>query len=356
MIFDIYTIFPGIFTSFLAESLLNKAQAKGLLSFNLINPRDFSDDLHKTVDDRPYGGGPGMVMKPEPLTMALESSLSLFEALPWVVHLSPSGSLLTQKKVRELASRPRIALVCGRYEGIDQRFVDLFANEEISIGDYVINGGEVAAMVIIEAVARLLPGFLGKEESLIEESHSHGLLEHPHYTRPPSFRWREVPKILFSGHHAQVAAYRLAEALEKTRSVRPELLDRPGLEDEVAQALSRPGAPLSGQKRKTMKTAEFQGTSFPVDDEGFLLDPELWSPVWVEMIRQSEDIDEITEEHVEFMMLLREYNQEHGHPPRVRDMTMVTGFKLKFIYELFPSGPGKGACKMAGLSKPDGCA
>jgi tRNA (guanine37-N1)-methyltransferase len=189
-----------------------------------------------------------MVMKPEPLALALESSLSLFEALPWVIHLSPSGTLLTQKKVRELASRPRIALVCGRYEGIDQRFVDLFANEEISIGDYVINGGEVAAMVIIEAVARLLPGFLGKEESLIEESHSHGLLEHPHYTRPPIFRWREVPKILFSGHHAQVAAYRLAEALEKTRSVRPELLNRPELEDEVTQALSRPGAPLSGKK------------------------------------------------------------------------------------------------------------
>jgi tRNA (guanine37-N1)-methyltransferase len=362
MIFDVLTIFPGLFASFLAESLLAKALAKGLLTVNLIDLRDFTSDPHRTVDDRPYGGGPGMVMKPEPLALALESRLKASQEPARVIYLTPAGHTLTQKKLRQLATLPKIALVCGRYEGMDQRFLDLMVDEELSIGDYVLNGGEVPAMVVIEAVARLLPGFLGQGESLIEESHSHGLLEHPHYTRPPVFRGLAVPQILLSGHHAQVAAYRLGESMAKTRRVRPDLLARPELEAETVAVLGRPGAPLADHKapqkelRALMKTVEFNGSTYPVDDEGFLLDAELWDPNWVEMIRVNEDIDEITDDHQELMRLLRAHHQERGLPPRVRDMTMVTGFKLKFIYELFPSGPGKGACKMAGLPKPEGCA
>ncbi|MDR2422696.1 MAG: tRNA (guanosine(37)-N1)-methyltransferase TrmD [Deltaproteobacteria bacterium] len=251
MIFDVVTIFPGLFTSFLAESLLAKALAKGLLAVNLVNPRDFAFDRHRTVDDRPYGGGPGMVMMAEPLALALESRLAPDEAPPKVVYLTPSGRAFDQKKAQELAKLPRLALVCGRYEGVDQRFVDLFVDEEISIGDYVLSGGEVPAMVVVETVARLLPGFLGQAESLAEESHSYGLLEHPHYTRPPEFRGLKVPKILLSGHHAQVAAYRLAEAIAKTRAVRPDLLSRPGQAEETLAALNRPGSPLAAKASPT---------------------------------------------------------------------------------------------------------
>jgi tRNA (guanine37-N1)-methyltransferase len=247
MIFDVLTIFPGLFASFLAESLLAKAILKGLVAVNLVNPRDFAKDRRRTVDDRPYGGGPGMVMSPEPLALALESILKTTEPKPYVAALTPSGQPLCQKKVKSLAQKARIVLVCGRYEGLDQRFLDLFADEEISIGDFVVSGGEVPAMLVIEAVSRLIPGFLGKNESLVEESHSYGLLEHPHYTRPPVFRGLAVPKILLSGHHAQVAAYRLAEAMAKTRAVRPDLLARPEFEEEALAALLRPGSPLSGK-------------------------------------------------------------------------------------------------------------
>ncbi|MDR1394754.1 MAG: tRNA (guanosine(37)-N1)-methyltransferase TrmD [Deltaproteobacteria bacterium] len=245
MIFDILTIFPGLFQSFLAESLLAKALKKDLVSVNLINPRDFTSDPHRTVDDRPYGGGPGMILKPEPVTAALESLNSPDRPSGRIIYLSPSGGLLTQRKVRTLLDYPRLVLICGRYEGLDQRVIDLFVQEEISIGDYVVSGGEVPAMVIIEAVCRLIPGFLGQAESLAEESHSYGLLEHPHFTRPPEFRGLTVPRTLLSGHHAQVAAWRLAEALDKTRRLRPEFLEDPELEKLAAETLSRPASPLA---------------------------------------------------------------------------------------------------------------
>ncbi|MDR0549808.1 MAG: tRNA (guanosine(37)-N1)-methyltransferase TrmD [Deltaproteobacteria bacterium] len=256
MIFDALTIFPGLFTAFLAESLLAKALAKGLLTFNLVNPRDFTKDKRQTVDDRPYGGGPGMVLLAEPLALALESLSQIDPTPSHVIYLTPSGPTLTQAKVQELATKPRLTLVCGRYEGVDQRFVDLFVNEEISIGDYVVSGGEVPAMVVVEAVTRSLPGFLGQSESLREESHSYGLLEHPHYTRPKTFRGLTVPSLLLSGHHAQIAAYRLAEAMAKTRSLRPDLLLRPEFEATALSALTRPGSPLATKtlkKRKALK-------------------------------------------------------------------------------------------------------
>ncbi|MDR1871192.1 MAG: tRNA (guanosine(37)-N1)-methyltransferase TrmD [Deltaproteobacteria bacterium] len=245
MIFEVLTIFPGLFAAFLTESLMAKARAKGLITVNITNLRDFTFDRHRTVDDRPYGGGAGMVLKAEPLALAIESLTKNNTEPLWVIALTPQGTTLTQKKVKDLAAKPRIALVCGRYEGFDQRFLDLFVHEEISIGDYVVNGGEVPAMAVMEAVARLIPGFLGQNESTLEDSFNHSLLEHPHYTRPSTFRGLEVPKILLSGDHAQVAAYRLAEAVAKTKKFRPDLLARPEAFEEALAVFGRPGSPLA---------------------------------------------------------------------------------------------------------------
>lgn len=252
MRFDIVTIFPDLFTSFLSESLMAKAMEKKLIEVSLTTPRDFASDRHHTCDDRPYGGGPGMVLKPEPLALAIEAA-GQGGAKPWRIYLSPSGRRLDQAKVRELSLKKRLLLVCGRYEGLDQRVIDLMVDEEISIGDYVVNGGEVPAMVLMEAVARLTPGFMGKAESADEESHSAGLLEYPHYTRPPEFRGLSVPSMLLSGHHLEVARWRLRESLRKTLNERPELLARaelsPAALAELA-ALNRPFDGAAGRKNK----------------------------------------------------------------------------------------------------------
>lgn len=242
MRFDIITLFPELFSSFLAEALMAKAIAAGLLEVRLSSPREFASDRHRTADDRPYGGGPGMVLKPEPLAAAIEAA-SRGKVKPWRIFLSPSGRPLTQSLVRRLAARPRLMLICGRYEGIDQRVVDLFADEEISIGDYVVNGGEVPAMVLMEAVGRLLPGFMGKDLSAAEESHESGLLEYPHYTRPPAFRGLEVPPVLFCGDHQKVARWRLRAALERTLELRPDLLARAELSPEGLKLLNSPPEP-----------------------------------------------------------------------------------------------------------------
>ena len=248
MIIDVLTLFPDIFSSFLSQSLLAKALAKSLLTVNLRDIRAHAHDRHGTADDRPYGGGPGMVLKPEPLAEALDELLSNAPSRPLVINLTPSGQLFNQGLARSLAERDHLALICGRYEGIDQRALDLYADLDLSIGDYVLSGGEVPAMVVIEAVARLIPGFMGHEDSTLEESHGYGLLEHPLYTRPRVWRGMAVPDILLSGNHAQVAAFRLAEAVAKTRSVRPELLEKPDLLDRLAEVLERPGAPLQGKR------------------------------------------------------------------------------------------------------------
>ena len=238
LIFEVISIFPDLFTSFLTESLIAKALEKKLIEVKLHTPRDHASDRHLTTDDRPYGGGPGMVLKPEPMAAAIEAA-SKGRLKPWRIYLSPSGTRLTQNKVRELADKKRLLLVCGRYEGLDQRIIDLMIDEEISIGDYVVNGGEVPAMALIEAVSRLAPGFMGKAESADEESHQSGLLEYPHYTRPPEFRGLKVPDILLSGHHKDVADWRLRQALKKTLAERPELLAKAELTPEAARALSR---------------------------------------------------------------------------------------------------------------------
>jgi tRNA (guanine37-N1)-methyltransferase len=253
MIIDVLTLFPEILRSFLSQSLMAKALAKGLLAVNLVDIRAFASGRHRQADDRPYGGGPGMVLKPEPLAAALDSVLAGAPERPLVINLTPSGRRLDQDLVRGLSGRGRLVLICGRYEGIDQRVLDLYAGLDLSIGDYVLNGGEVPAMVLVEALARLIPGFLGHGDSCLEESHGYGLLEHPLYTRPRLWRGLAVPAALMSGDHAQVAAFRLAGAVERTRALRPDLLERPDLEDRLAAVLERPGSPLAPKVPKAPK-------------------------------------------------------------------------------------------------------
>ena len=238
MQFNIITLFPNIFSSFLAESLMAKALERKLIEVNLTNPRDFATDRHRTTDDRPYGGGPGMVLKPEPMCAAIEAASIASEIKPWRIFLSPSGTTLTQAKVAELGAKKNLLLICGRYEGLDQRVIDLMVDEEISVGDYVVNGGEVPAMIILEAVSRLVPGFMGKEESATEESHQGDLLEYPHYTRPAEFRGQTVPEVLLSGHHKEVGKWRLRESVRRTLALRPEMLARPTLPPEALKVLS----------------------------------------------------------------------------------------------------------------------
>jgi tRNA (guanine37-N1)-methyltransferase len=226
---DIVTIFPEFF-SVLDVSLLGKARKTGLIDLGVHDLRDFTHDRHRTVDDTPYGGGAGMVMKPGPWGDAIDSILDSAapDASPTVIFPSPAGEVFTQKLARELAEEPHLAFACGRYEGIDQRVVDYTAARAsvrlISLGDYVLNGGEVATMAMIEAIGRLIPGMVGNPESLVEESHEDGLLEYPSYTKPAEWRGLEVPPVLLSGNHAAIAAWRRAQQLDRTRLTRPDLL------------------------------------------------------------------------------------------------------------------------------------
>jgi tRNA (guanine37-N1)-methyltransferase len=222
---DAISIFPEFF-DVLDISLLGKAKAQDLLEVKIYDLRDFTDDKHRTVDDTPFGGGAGMLMKPEPWGLALDSVMTP-ETI--VVFPSPAGELFKQATAQELSEAKHLVFACGRYEGIDQRVVDYAASKAkvrlVSLGDYVLNGGEVAAVAMIEAIARLIPGVIGNADSLAEESHSEGLLEYPSYTKPASWRGLEVPEVLLSGNHAEIAKWRKAKALERTQQVRPELLD-----------------------------------------------------------------------------------------------------------------------------------
>jgi tRNA (guanine37-N1)-methyltransferase len=220
---DVLTIFPGIFESPLRESLLGRAISGGLLDVRVHDIRDHTTDKHRQVDDESYGGGPGMVMKPEAIFAAVEA----LEPDPKrVLLLSPAGRRLDQSLVRELAAEPWLVLIAGRYEGVDERVVEGLGAEEVSIGDYVLSGGEVPALVVLEAVTRLVPGVIGREESHERDSFGHdGLLDHPHYTRPPEFRGMAVPEVLLSGNHAEIERWRREAAREKTRRNRPDLLE-----------------------------------------------------------------------------------------------------------------------------------
>ena len=237
MRFDILTLFPALLDSFLKESLIGKGLEKRAFEVRVIDMRDFTTDRHRTVDDRPFGGGPGMVLKPGPVSSAIEFALNPpIAGGSRVILLSPAGVALRQSKVDELACFEQLVLVCGRYEGIDARVRPLI-DEEISVGDYVLSGGEVPAMVLVEAVARLLPGVLGKAESTEEETFSHGLLEYPQYTRPRVFRGVEVPETLLSGDHAAIRRWRLRESLKLTIERRPDMLDVEALPEEGRKIL-----------------------------------------------------------------------------------------------------------------------
>ncbi len=222
MEFDILTLFPGIFTGPLDESILKRARETGLVQIRVHNLRDFTHDKHRVVDDRPYGGGPGMLMKPEPIFEAVEK---LQRPESCVVLMTPQGKPFTQAQAGQFAGKPHLIIICGHYEGVDERVREALVDEEISIGDYVLTNGALAAAVVVDAVTRLLPGAIGHEQSAADDSFATGMLEGPQYTRPPEFRGMKVPDVLLSGDHGAVGKWRVNEARERTRQRRPDLLE-----------------------------------------------------------------------------------------------------------------------------------
>lgn len=227
MRFDILTLFPDIFPGYMGQSLLNKAIVKGSVSVHVHDLRAWTDDPHRKVDDRPFGGGPGMILMVEPVVRAVEAIQQMDEEPAQVVLTTPQGRRLDQRLVEDLATNPRFLFLCGRYEGFDQRVIDILDPLEISIGDYILNGGEVAAMVMVDTLVRMVPGVLGHEESSIQDSFSRGnrMLEYPQYTRPREFRGLHVPEILLSGNHPEIEKWRAEQSLLRTRHRRADLLD-----------------------------------------------------------------------------------------------------------------------------------
>ena len=237
--FDVLTLFPGMLEGPLNESILKRGREKGLLNITVRNIRDYTEDKHKTADDSPYGGGAGMVLKPAPIFKAIEAIKAEHPGEPFLtILLSPQGRLFDQQRAEELSGETRrIILLCGHYEAIDERVIDALVDEELSIGDYVLTGGELAALVVIDAAARLLPGVLGDEESAYRDSFGDGLLDHPHYTRPAEFLGRKVPDVLLSGNHADIDRWRRRESLKATLTKRPDLLETADLTNEDREML-----------------------------------------------------------------------------------------------------------------------
>jgi tRNA (guanine37-N1)-methyltransferase len=233
MRFDVLTLFPQMFPGYLGQSLLNKAIEDGLVEVHLHDIRDWSNDKHKSVDDRPFGGGPGMVLKVEPVVECVEEIRTIAKPEGRVVLLTPQGRRLDQKVVEELVTTERLILLCGRYEGFDQRVIDILQPDEISVGDYILNGGEVAAMTVIDTVIRLVPGVLGDEKSSVDDSFSRGnrMLESAQYTRPREYRGHSVPEVLLSGNHEAIARWRREQSYLRTKQRREDLLDRPSEEE-----------------------------------------------------------------------------------------------------------------------------
>jgi tRNA (guanine37-N1)-methyltransferase len=230
---DIVTLFAEMFRGAFEESIIKRAQESGIVEVRFFNIRDFASDKHKVVDDYPYGGGCGMVMKPEPVAGALEAALEgVARDRTKVIYLTPQGVPYNQALARGLAEIEHLVLLCGRYEGIDERIIELYVDMEISIGDYVLSGGEIPAMIVVDSVVRLLPGAIGSEQSYREDSFYEGILDCPHYTRPEVFRGLAVPEVLRSGHHRNILEWRRHKALEKTLRVRPDLLEKAQLSDE----------------------------------------------------------------------------------------------------------------------------
>lgn len=238
MQFDVFTLFPEVMQPYLDSSILQRARSRQLLSVNLHNIRDWTTDKHHICDDTPYGGGGGMIMKPEPIFAAVEGVLGSPPCCP-VFLLTPQGRVFNQKVAQELAQYPHLAFICGRYEGIDERVRQHLVSGEISIGDYVLTGGELPALSVIDAVARLLPGVLGDPDGAAHDSHATGLLEYPHYTRPPEFRGWTVPDILLSGDHAKMARWRREQSLLRTWNRRPDLLETAELSKDDQKYLTK---------------------------------------------------------------------------------------------------------------------
>jgi len=238
MKFDIATIFPTMIDAGLAEGVVGRGIASGLIDLQVHDLREFTTDRHRSVDDVPYGGGPGMVMKPEPAVKAVERIRTTRGVPDAVIVTSPQGRTFTQREAERLVGLRHVVLLCGRYEGMDERVLALVGAEELSIGDYVLSGGEVAALVIVDAVSRLIPGVVGDGQSVEEDSFSRGLLDYPHYTRPAEFGGLKVPDVLLSGHHAEVRRWRKKQALARTLERRPELLESAVLDDEERALLN----------------------------------------------------------------------------------------------------------------------
>lgn len=237
MRFDVVTLFPEMVTAAASYGVTGKAIERGIVKLSVWNPRDYTRDRHKTVDDRPFGGGPGMVMKYQPLHDAVVAAKQAGTGSSQVVYLSPQGKPMTQALLAEACHVSQLILVAGRYEGIDERFVDLVCDQEWSIGDYVISGGELAALIVIDAMTRLLPGVLGDEDSAQQDSHSNGLLDCPHFTRPEQLEGRSVPDVLLSGNHAEIQRWRMKQALGRTWQRRPDLLKKKNLTAEQESLL-----------------------------------------------------------------------------------------------------------------------
>lgn len=237
MQFEVFTLLPEVFHPYLESSILQRARQRGLIDVRVHNIRDYTHDKHHTTDDTPYGGGGGMVMKPEPVFEAVESVLGLASppaqpiTIP-IILLSPQGRLFTQHMAEELSRLERVALLCGRYEGVDERVREHLVTDEISIGDYVLTGGELPALILIDAVSRLLPGVLGDPTGAQDDSHSMGLLEYPHYTKPPEFRGWKVPEVLQSGNHARIEQWRREQALARTYNRRPDMIEKAELTEK----------------------------------------------------------------------------------------------------------------------------
>lgn len=246
------TIFPEMFRAITDYGITSRAVSEGLLQLETVNPRTFTTDRHRTVDDRPYGGGPGMVMKPEPLEAALDSAVEAVGGSARVIYLSPQGRLLDQSLVEALAQEPALVLLSGRYEGVDERVIEARVDDEISIGDYVLSGGELASMVLVDAVVRQIPGVLGHSQSAAEDSFADGLLDCPHYTRPERFNDCPVPEVLLQGDHERIRRWRLKESLERTLARRPDLLEGKALSKEEQELLAeireeQSGVTISGK-------------------------------------------------------------------------------------------------------------
>ena len=231
MQFEVFTLLPDVFPPYLESSILQRARQRGLIDVRIHNIRDYTHDRHHTTDDTPYGGGGGMVMKPEPVFEAVESVLGTPVPPVPVILLTPQGRVFTQRIAEELSRHGRIALLCGRYEGVDERIREHLVTDEISVGDYVLTGGELPALLLIDAVSRLIPGVLGDPTGAEDDSHSMGLLEYPHYTRPPEFRGWKVPEVLLSGDHAKIEKWRREQAIQRTLRRRPDMMERAELNE-----------------------------------------------------------------------------------------------------------------------------